>query len=74
MMIHKLNRLTALSKLLRGVRPFASEKDPQKPRLVNVKVEVDGEVKDFAFPLHTKLAKNLEAVGVPLEFACGFSC
>lgn len=47
---------------------------PKQPKLVNIKVEYEGTTYPFAFPLHTKLAKNLEKAGVPLEFECGFGC
>ena len=36
---------------------YASTLKP--PKLINIKVNLDGEVLPFAFPLHTKLAKNL---------------
>lgn len=49
----------------RIVRQFAGV---ASPRLINIKVEYEGEIIPFAFPLHTKLAKNLERARVPLEF------
>lgn len=36
------------------------------PKLVNMKVNYEGLITSYAFPVHTKLAKNLLSAKVPL--------
>lgn len=56
---------TRASRLGRASRLFTIAK-PTK--YINIKVDYEGLITPFSFPLHTKLAKNLEKAGVPLEF------
>jgi ferredoxin len=44
------------------------------PKLVEVKIKYDGNIYPYQFPLHTKLAPNLQKMKVDLEFECGFGC
>lgn len=57
--------------ILKALRNFSTIKTP---KLIPISVRIDDEVMKFSYPLHTKLAKNLEKSGVPLDFECGFAC
>jgi len=46
--------------------PQPNPPSPKPTKLIKIKVENDGEQMQFAFPIYTKLAKNLEKAGVPL--------
>lgn len=49
---------------LRGLARFCAEQKPVK--LIKLNVEYDGQVTPYSFPIHTKLSKNLQKIGVPL--------
>ena len=60
-------------KVFRGFR-FSLTPPPPPRKMVKMKVQIDDEVQEFAFPAFSKLAKNLERAGIPLEFECGYGC
>ena len=50
--------------ILKALRNFSTIKTP---KLIPISVRIDDEVMKFSYPLHTKLAKNLEKSGVPRD-------